>query len=129
VSQLESEGYVLEYSTKMGWLAHGPDRYTLVFKQDNGLCKGMPYIDLSADPEALNIKTSAMKDNTGVALIQTVQGNFVGYTREAVQRAIAVRDVQAMMAHPSDKTLKHLVSSTSAVKNVDISVSEISNTR
>ena len=24
-AQLESEGYVLEYSTKMGWLAHGPD--------------------------------------------------------------------------------------------------------
>ena len=64
-----------------------------------------------------------------MALIQTVRGNFDGYTREAVQRAIAARDAQAMMAHPSDETMKHLVSSTNAVRNVDISVCEISNAR
>jgi hypothetical protein len=46
---------------------------------------------------------------------------------EVVKRAIAARDVQAMMAHPSDKMIKHLVSSTNMVKYLDTSVPAISN--
>ena len=34
-----------------------------------------------------------------------------------------------MMAHPSDEALKHLVSSTNAVSNLDITVPAISNAR
>jgi hypothetical protein len=113
----------------MGWLAHGPDGYTLIFERDNGLCKGMPFIDLRADPSAFMVRTSDIKDHTGLVLVQTVRRNFEGYTKEAVRGAIAARDAQAMMAHPSDETLKHLVSSTNAVRNMDISVSAITNAR
>eukprot|EP00804_Cyclotella_cryptica_P005141 CCRYP_018676-RA/>CCRYP_018676-RA protein AED:0.47 eAED:0.17 QI:0/0/0/0.75/0.33/0.25/4/0/800 len=37
------------------------------------------------------------------------------------------RDAQAMMAHPSDGTFKHLVSSTNAVCNLDVSIPAIAN--
>ena len=62
-------------------------------------------------------------------MVQTVCGNYEGFSREDVKNALAARDAQAMMAHPSDEMLKHVVSSTNAVRNYDISVPAIANAR
>ena len=44
-------------------------------------------------------------------------------------QAIAAHEAHAMMVHPSDMMLKHLVRSTYAVKNLDITVPAITNAR
>lgn len=43
-------------------------------------------------------------------LVQTVHGNFEGYTREEVERAIMASKMQGRSGHPSDATLKKEVS-------------------
>ncbi len=61
VPQLESDGYILKYGSKNGWVAHGPDGFTMVFKQDVGLCNGMPYVDMRADADTLIVPTDLFK--------------------------------------------------------------------
>ncbi len=129
VPQLESDGYILEYGSKHGWVAHGPDGFTMVFKQDVGLCNGMPYVDMRADADTFIVPTDTFKKEAGVIMVQTVRNNYEGFTKEEVRQAIAAREAQALMAHPSDEALKHLVSSTNAVRNLDITVPAISNAR
>ena len=124
--QLESEGYMLEYATELGWLAHGPDGKTMMFKKDKGLCGGIPYIDLTDDGAGYIMDTSTIRKEDGVVMVQTVRGNYEGYTREEVENARKAREAQAMMAHPLDEMLKHLVN---AVKNIDISAPAIANAK
>eukprot|EP00804_Cyclotella_cryptica_P009344 CCRYP_009005-RD/>CCRYP_009005-RD protein AED:0.36 eAED:0.36 QI:20/0.12/0.11/1/0/0/9/0/1019 len=102
VPQLEKDGYELEYSTASGWLVHTPAGNTIHFSMDIGMCGGMPFIDLAADP------TTYLSRRDGVAMIQTVRKNFEGYTRRQVKAAKQARDMQAMMAHPSDSAMKHM---------------------
>eukprot|EP00804_Cyclotella_cryptica_P008701 CCRYP_018547-RA/>CCRYP_018547-RA protein AED:0.32 eAED:0.32 QI:0/-1/0/1/-1/1/1/0/427 len=127
--QLESDGYILEYVTTLGWLVHGPDGKTMIFKRDSGLCGGMPYVDLTQDPAKFIVDTNAIRRQDGMIMVQTVRGNYEGYIREQVENAKKVRDEQAMMAHPSDDTLRHLVSSTNAVRNLDLSPPAIANAK
>ena len=50
---------------------------------------------------------------TGVdhmALVQTVQGNYEGYTKQEVLKAKEARRAQAMMGNPSEKDYKGMVS-------------------
>lgn len=57
------------------------------------------------------------------------EGELQGYTREQMAQKIAAWKAQAMMAHSSDATIKHLVSSTNAVWNFNVSVPAISNAK
>eukprot|EP00957_Ditylum_brightwellii_P090021 6856073-Ditylum_brightwellii.AAC.1 len=66
-----------------------PSGKGLVFKSNTGLCEGMSYLDIHENHEAL-------------ALIQTVCKKIGKFTEHQVNRAIAVRDMQARMAHPTD---------------------------
>eukprot|EP00804_Cyclotella_cryptica_P010749 CCRYP_005527-RA/>CCRYP_005527-RA protein AED:0.26 eAED:0.17 QI:0/0/0/1/1/1/3/0/840 len=125
--QLETEGYKLEYTSDGGWLAHGPNGRSIIFKRDTGLCEGMPYIDLAGDTTKFIMDTNTLEKQNGIVMVQTVRQNFEGYTREEIKKAMEARDAQAMMAHPSHGTLKHLVSSTNAVRNLDISIPAIAN--
>eukprot|EP00804_Cyclotella_cryptica_P019912 CCRYP_007825-RA/>CCRYP_007825-RA protein AED:0.78 eAED:0.12 QI:0/-1/0/1/-1/1/1/0/255 len=127
--QLESDGYILEYATTLGWLVHGPDGKTMIFKRDSGLCGGMPYVDLTQDPADFIVDTNAIRRQDGMIMVQTVRGNYEGYTREQVENAKKARDTQAMMAHPLDDTLRHLVSSTNAMRNLDLSPPAIANAK
>ena len=63
---------------------------------DTGLCTGMPYLDICENHEAL-------------VLIQTVCKNFGKFTERQVNRAIAARNMQARMAHPTDESFKQMV--------------------
>ena len=53
----------------------------------------MPYLDICENHEAL-------------VLIQTVCENFGKFTERQVNRAIASRDMQARMVHPTDESFK-----------------------
>jgi hypothetical protein len=53
----------------------------------------MPYLDIRENHEAL-------------VLIQTVRKNFGKFTEHQVNRAIAARDMQVGMAHPTDESFK-----------------------
>ena len=57
----------------------------------------MPYLDVRENHKAL-------------VLIQTVCENFGKFTERQVNRAIALRDMQARMAHPTDESFKQMVS-------------------
>eukprot|EP00804_Cyclotella_cryptica_P004287 CCRYP_013486-RA/>CCRYP_013486-RA protein AED:0.93 eAED:0.93 QI:0/0/0/0.5/0/0/2/0/352 len=85
--QLESDGYKLEYKSGMGWLAHGPDGKTIMFKRDSGLCGGMPFIDLTEETSKFIVESESLLGKDGMATVQTVRENFKGYTRVEVRKA------------------------------------------
>mmetsp|Transcript_4507 Transcript_4507/g.6406 ORF Transcript_4507/g.6406 Transcript_4507/m.6406 type:complete len:231 (-) Transcript_4507:100-792(-) len=94
IPQLEEEGYKVQYETDVTqWTVTTPQGKKIVFKQDTGLCNCIPYIDMRKVSEA-------------VAMVQTVRGNFEGFTKKEVEKAIQARRLQAMMAHPSDAEFK-----------------------
>ena len=98
IPQLEKDGYTIDYNTKSNWVVTMPSGKCLLFKMDStGLCAGMPYLDMCENHEAL-------------VLIQTVCENFGKFTERQVNRAIPSRDIQARMAHPTDESLKQMVS-------------------
>ena len=57
----------------------------------------MPYPDISKNHEAL-------------VLIQTVCNNFGKFSERQVYCAIALRNMQARLAHPTDETFKQMIS-------------------
>ena len=57
----------------------------------------MPYLD-------------TRENHVALVLIQTVCENFGKFTERQVNRAIALRDMQACMAHPTDESFKQMVS-------------------
>ena len=77
------------------------------------MCAGMPYLDTCENNEAL-------------VLIQTVHVNFGKFTERQVNRAIALRDMQARMAHPTDESFKLLVRG-KTLDNCSIVASDVTN--
>eukprot|EP00804_Cyclotella_cryptica_P007870 CCRYP_001432-RA/>CCRYP_001432-RA protein AED:0.43 eAED:0.43 QI:0/0/0/1/1/1/2/0/246 len=65
----------------------------------------------------------------GMDMVQTLRKNFKGFTKRQVEDAKQARDVQAMMAHPSNSAMRHMVSQTNAVTSCPVTVSDIANTR
>lgn len=126
---MEKDGYQLEYNTTTGWLVHTPAGNTIHFTMDDGMCGGMPYIDLTTDPATYLTRRDGSVGGHGVAMVQTVKENFKGITKRQIMDAKQARDAQAMMAHLSDSTMRHVVSQTNAVTNCPITVSDITNAR
>ena len=115
IPQLEKDGHTIDYNTKRNWLVTTPSDKCLLFKADTGLCVGMPYLDIRENHEAL-------------VLIQTVRENFVQFAEHQVNCAIASRDMQARVAHPTDETFKYMVSGKS-LDNCSIVASDVTNAR
>mmetsp|Transcript_35164 Transcript_35164/g.35374 ORF Transcript_35164/g.35374 Transcript_35164/m.35374 type:complete len:249 (+) Transcript_35164:788-1534(+) len=115
IPQLEKDGYTIDCNTKKNWVVKTPSGKCLMFKTDTGLCAGIPYLDTRENHEAL-------------VLIQTVRENFGKFTERQVNRAIASRDMQARMAHPTDETFKQMVSK-KILDNCSIVASDITNAR
>jgi hypothetical protein len=113
IPQLEKDGYTIDCSTKRNWVVTTPTGKCLLFKSDTGLCAGMPYLDIRENHEAL-------------VLIQTVRENFGKFTERQVNRAIAARDMQARMAHPTDESFKQMVSG-KTLDNCSIVASDVTN--
>ena len=126
--ELEKNGWTAEYRTGNVWEVTSPDgKITLKFlNEKKGICKGMPYIDLSKPDEHIVHNDDTTTD--GLAMVETVCKNYEGFTREQVTRAAEIRDTMAMMAHPTeDKFKKHVVSSGHVVKNFNLTLQDIAN--
>jgi len=61
--------------------------------------QGLPYIDLNSSGEEV-----------ATMLVQTVRGNYIGYTKKEVMRAKEARRLQGMLGGPSNKEYANLVS-------------------
>ena len=67
ISMLEYSGYIVYTHTKGDWVITTTKGKKIVFKNDTGVCKGMPYIDLCEHKE-------------GISMIETVCKKFAGAT-------------------------------------------------
>jgi hypothetical protein len=120
IPQLEADGY--EVSKSRGeWSVSGRDGTLITFAIDSGVCRGMPYIDMT------NPEQHFYNPSDGLAMIETVRGNYEGFTREQVVGATEARKALALMAHPTSDRLNHVVSFTNAIKNCPISSSDLAN--
>jgi hypothetical protein len=118
--QLELDGYDI-YKNKDEWYAISPNGGRIDFKLDSGVCRRMAYIDLRAPEEHFF--------DDGLAMVQTVRGNYEGFTKAQVVRAREARRATAMMAHPTDERLKHVVSNTNVVPNCTFNATDLTNAR
>ena len=98
--ELERDGWYIQYQTGNIWEATSQDgKITLRFMvEKDGMCKGMPYINLANPDEHIIYNDHVTKD--GMTMVETVRKNYEGFTKEQVMRAAEVRDKMAMMAHP-----------------------------
>jgi hypothetical protein len=100
--------------------------------------QGLLYIYLDeSDKEAVVLLIQIMEqqdkekeDSTkeGVMLVQTVHGNYKGFTKREVIKAQEVREAQAMLGDPSKKDFQGLTSG-NLIPNCPIARGNISNTR
>ena len=52
IPQLEKDGYTIDYNTKRDWVVTTPEGKCF-FLKETGMCKGMPYLDVRDNHEAL----------------------------------------------------------------------------
>ena len=81
------------YDTKKEWVVTTSKGNKIPFKQDTGLCKGMPYIDMR------NFKEGAI-------MIETVCNNFKNFTKKEIDAAKLSRATQSIIGHLPDKVFK-----------------------
>jgi hypothetical protein len=110
-------------------------RGTVKFHKDK---QGLPYIDLdgSAQESAMMLMQLGMGKHimmmeTGMSeehtmLMETVQGNYEGFTKNEIIRAKQARRAQAMMGNPSKKDYKGVVSN-HLISNCPITTADITN--
>jgi hypothetical protein len=77
--------------------------------------KGMPYI---------NLKT--VEGEVALDFIQTIRGNYDGFTRREVEEARAAREAQGMLGHPTDRNFLGMVRG-NMVSNCPVTVSAAQN--
>ena len=85
---------------------------------------GMPYMDMNNPKE--HVLQVVPRDS--VACVETVRNNMKGLTLEQCTKAKEARDALAMMAHPPNEKMKHLVS-TNNVTNVPFTTADFTNGR
>ena len=110
---LEADGYNILYDTKKEWVVTTPKGTRIKFKQDTGLYKGMPYIDMRQFKE-------------GAIMIETVCKNFENFTKKEIEVAKLSRDIQSIIGHPPDKVFKQIVSD-GTLKNCLVVPNDVSN--
>jgi hypothetical protein len=127
--------YYITYNSWVGYYVVHTPRGEVKFHKDK---QGLPYISLDeSDEEAAVLLIQMMeqqdkknKDGTKkeVTLVQTVHGNYEGFTKQKVIKAQEAREAQAMLGNPSKKDFQGLVSS-NLIPNCPIVRANISNAR
>ncbi len=127
--------YCITYNSWDGYYVVHTPRGEVTFHKDK---QGLPYINLDeSDEEAAVLLIQMMeqqdkenKDSTKkeVTLVQTVHGNYKGFTKREVIKMQEVREAQAMLGNPSKKNFQGLVSG-NLIPNCPIARSDISNAR
>jgi hypothetical protein len=77
--------------------------------------KGMPYIDLKT-----------VEGEVALDFVQTIRGNYDGFTRREVEEARAAREAQGMLGHPTDCDFLGMVRA-NMVANCPVTVSAAQN--
>ncbi len=93
--------------------------------------QGLPYINLeqSGQEAAIMLMQNAQEQMTkGTALMQTVRGNYEGYTKKEVLQANEMQCAQAMIGNPSEGNYRGMVSR-NMIKNCLITPTNITNAR
>jgi hypothetical protein len=121
---LEKEGWKIHMETGKPVKALSPTGVLLTFKRDVGMTGGMPYIDMDRPKD--HVSKVITKDI--VSCIETVRRNMQGFTLEQFTKAKGACDALAMMAHPPDKKMKHLLSSNN-VTNMPFTSADFTNGR
>ena len=106
IPMLEDVGYKVSTHTDHDWTVTIMRGEVIVFKQDTGICKGMPNIDLRGHAKVL-------------VVIETAQKNMEMFTEKEIEQVKLVRAVQRRIGHPTDEHLRNIVSQQS-VKNTPI---------
>jgi hypothetical protein len=75
-----------------------------------------------------HVGTNKFNKGKGMSLVQTVRGNYKGYTKKEVLQANEAHRVQAMLGNPSKKDFKRMVSS-NIIPNCPIMCSNVTNVR
>jgi hypothetical protein len=124
VPALEKAGWKVQMETGKPVRVLSPEGVLLTFKRDVGVTGGMPYIDMSRPKD--HIAKVVCQDS--MTCVETVRANMQGFTLEQCTRAKGARDVMAMMAHPPEGKMKHMVSSNN-VANIPFTSTDFSNGR
>jgi hypothetical protein len=125
----------ITYNSWMGhYVVHTPKGAVNFYKDKQGL----PYIDLDGTEEEAAIMLlqhvqgkwskagGESMEAIETALVQTVQGNYEGYTKKNILKAKEARRAQGMIGNPSKKDYKGMVSG-NLITNCPITTSYISN--
>jgi hypothetical protein len=124
-------------SWKGYYVVHTPKGEVRFYKDEQGL----PYLDLEGSNKAGTLLILQHKGGThdeneevtrdedeGVSLVQTVRGNYEGYTKREVLKAKEARRAQAMMGNPSEGDYKGMVSH-NLIPNCPVTCSDITNAK
>ena len=113
------------------YVVHTPKGEVRFHKDEQGL----PYIDLGeSDSEAAmmllerEIQEREETMDSEMSYIQTVRGNYEGYTKREVTQAKEAYRAQAMMGNPSEKVYKGMASN-NLIANCPITSKDVSNAR
>ncbi len=115
------------------YVVHTPKGAVNFYKDKQGL----PCIDLDGPGEKATImllqrvqseQSKAAGELIKTALVQTVQGNYEGYTKKDILKANEARRAQRMIGNPSEKDYKGMVSG-NLITNCSITTTNISNAR
>ena len=90
VPMLEADGYAVSTHTQGDWVVTSPKGTKITFKQDTGMTRGMPYIDVREHQQ-------------GIGMIKTVRKNFEGVTKRQLNKAIMARVLQRRIGHPPEE--------------------------
>jgi hypothetical protein len=66
------------------------------------------------------------ESNIGLMLVNTVRGNFEGYTRKEIERAREARRIQGMIANPTERELSAMVRE-KLLANCPVTVQDVNN--
>jgi hypothetical protein len=127
--------YRITYDSWEGFYVVHTPRCEVHFHKDE---QGLPYIDLAKschEATRMLMQLAEMTDSNdeetvevGSSFVQTVRGNYEGYTKREVLRAKEARRAQALLGNPSEKDYRGMVSS-NMIENCPISTSDVSNAR
>jgi hypothetical protein len=123
--------YRITYDSWAGYYEVHTPRGAVRFHKDE---QGLPYIDLEESNEGATImllqqgEEAISTEKGNVALVQTVRGNYEGYTKQEVLKAKEARQAQAMLGNPSEKDFKGMVSN-NLIANCPVTSSDVTNAR
>jgi hypothetical protein len=129
--KLEKMYHITYNSWDQYYAVHMPRGEALFYKDKQGL----PYTDLEGSDQDVammlvqeHVGMKKVNKCRGMSLVQTVHGNYKGYTKKELLQAKEARRAQAMLGNPSEKDFKGIASS-NIIPNCPITHSNVTSER